>query len=158
MAGAASQQRSTLSGRTLGGWVKDHGLLLVNIGLFLVFFGGMVISGAAGNSSDQLAHGEPAVTVLGYLGTGAFFEATFENWESEFLPMGMYGILTVFLFQKGSSESKPMGRDAPQDEDPRNADLRAATPWPGRRGAGGRVGVPPRAGLPRIQTRRGAAL
>lgn len=118
----------------MGGWVKDHGLLLVNIGLFLVFFGGMVVSGAADYSSDQLAHGEAAVTVLGYLGTGAFLEATFENWESEFLQMGMYVILTVFLFQKGSSESKPMGRDAPQDEDPRNADLRAATPWPVRRG------------------------
>lgn len=134
MASAASHQRSTPPGRPLGGWVKDHGLLLVNIGLFLVFFGGMVVSGAADYSSDQLAHGEAAVTVLGYLGTGAFLEATFENWESEFLQMGMYVILTVFLFQKGSSESKPMGRDAPQDEDPRNADLRAATPWPVRRG------------------------
>ena len=74
------------------------------------------------------------MTVLQYLGTGAFLEATFENWESEFLQMGMYVILTVFLFQKGSSESKPMGRDAPQDEDPRHAQLKAATPWPVRRG------------------------
>ncbi len=72
--------------------------------------------------------------MLGYLGTGAFLEATFENWESEFLQMGMYVILTVFLFQKGSSESKPVGRDAPQDEDPRDAPLKAATPWPVRRG------------------------
>ena len=77
---------------------------------------------------------KPAVTVLGYLGTGAFLEATFENWESEFLQMGMYVILTVFLFQKGSSESKPVGRDAPQDEDPRTRTLKAATPWPVRRG------------------------
>ena len=134
MVSAARQQRSTPPGRTAGGWAKDHGLLLANIGLFLVFFGGMVVSGAADYSSDQLAHGQPAVTVLGYLGTGAFLEATFENWESEFLQMGMYVILTVFLFQKGSSESKPVGRDAPQDEDPRDADLTAATPWPVRRG------------------------
>ncbi len=48
--------------------------------------------------------------------------------------MGMYVILTVFLFQKGSSESKPMGKEAPQDEDPRNATIKAATPWPVRRG------------------------
>ena len=94
----------------------------------------MIVSGAAEYSEDQLAHGEPAVTVLGYLGTGAFLEATFENWESEFLQMGMYVILTVFLFQKGSSESKPVGREAPQDEDPRDAELKAATPWPVRRG------------------------
>lgn len=134
MSNAASQQRSARPGRPLGGWVKDHGLLLANIGLFLVFFGGMVVSGAAEYSEDQLAHGEPGVTLLGYLGTGAFLEATFENWESEFLQMGMYVILTVFLFQKGSSESKPVDRDAPQDQDPRDAPLKAATPWPVRRG------------------------
>ena len=134
MAKAASEQRSTKPDRTLGEWVKDHGLLLANIGLFLVFFSGMVVSGAAEYSEDQLAHGEQGVTVLGYLGTGAFLEATFENWESEFLQMGMYVILTVFLFQKGSSESKPVGRDAPQDEDPRDAPLKSATPWPVRRG------------------------
>ena len=115
-------------------WAKEHGLLLANIGLFVVFFGGMVISGAADYSEDQLAHGQSAVGILEYLGTGAFLEATFENWESEFLQMGMYVILTVFLFQKGSSESKPMGKKAPQDEDPRHANIKAATPWPVRRG------------------------
>jgi hypothetical protein len=115
-------------------WAKEHGLLLANIGLFLVFFGGMIISGASDYSEDQTAHGQPAVTIVEYLGTGAFLEATFENWESEFLQMGMYVILTVFLFQKGSSESKPMGRTAPQDQDPRDATVKASTPWPVRRG------------------------
>jgi TRAP-type C4-dicarboxylate transport system permease small subunit len=115
-------------------WVKEHGLLLANIGLFAVFFCGMIVSGANDYSEDQLAHGQPAVGIGGYLATGAFLEATFENWESEFLQMGMYVILTVFLFQKGSSESKPMGRQAPQDQDPRDATVKAATPWPVRRG------------------------
>jgi hypothetical protein len=115
-------------------WVKEHGLLLANVALFLVFFGGMILSGASSYSDDQLAHGEPAVTIAEYLGTGAFVEATFENWESEFLQMGMYVILTVFLFQKGSSESKPMGKDAPQDQDPRDATIKPSTPWPVRRG------------------------
>lgn len=118
----------------MGKWVKERGLLLANIGLFAVFFGGMVITGANDYSEDQLAHGQPAVTIAQYLGTGAFLEATFENWESEFLQMGMYVVLTVFLFQKGSSESKPMGQKAPQDEDPRDAAVKAATPWPVRRG------------------------
>ncbi|KRE53455.1 hypothetical protein ASG92_08025 [Arthrobacter sp. Soil736] len=115
-------------------WVKEHGLLLANVALFLIFFGGMILSGASSYSEDQLAHGEPAVTVAQYLGTGAFVEATFENWESEFLQMGMYVVLTVFLFQKGSSESKPMGKDAPQDQDPRDATIKPSTPWPVKRG------------------------
>ena len=85
---------------------RNTGCYWLNAGLFLLFFGGMVLSGASEYSEDQLAHGDPPVTALQYLGTGAFLEATFENWESEFLQMGMYVILTVFLFQKGSSESK----------------------------------------------------
>ncbi|MEE9097671.1 DUF6766 family protein [Pseudarthrobacter phenanthrenivorans] len=115
-------------------WAREHGLLLANAGLFLAFFVGMVVSGAASYSEDKQAHGEPAVSVLQFLGTGAFVEATFENWESEFLQMAMYVVLTVFLFQKGSSESKPVGKDAPQDEDPRQASISPATPWPIRRG------------------------
>lgn len=118
----------------MGKWAKEHGLLLANIALFVLFFGGMILSGAAAYSEEQQAHGEPAVTVLQFLATGDFLEATFENWESEFLQMGMYVILTIFLFQKGSSESKPMGKDAPQDEDPRHAAIKKATPWPVKRG------------------------
>ena len=115
-------------------WAKEHGLLLANAGLFLAFFVGMVLSGAASYSEEQQAHGQPAVSVLEFLGTGAFVEATFENWESEFLQMAMYVVLTALLFQKGSAESKPMGKQAPQDEDPRQATLNQATPWPIRRG------------------------
>ena len=120
----------------MGKWVKEHGLLLVNAGLFLAFFAGMILTGAANYSEEQQAHGESAVSVLQFLATGEFVEATFENWESEFLQMAMYVVLTVFLFQKGSSESKPAGKDAPQDEDPRQAAIKKATPWPvKRRGA-----------------------
>lgn len=115
-------------------WAKEHGLLLANAGLFLVFYGGMILSGAAAYSKDQEAHGQAAISVFEYLTTGDFVEATFENWESEFLQMAMYVILTVFLFQKGSSESKPMGKKAPQDQDPRDAAIKAATPWPVKRG------------------------
>ena len=120
----------------MGKWVREHGLLLVNAGLFLAFFTGMILTGAANYSEEQQAHGESAVSVLQFLATGEFVEATFENWESEFLQMAMYVVLTVFLFQKGSSESKPVGKDAPQDEDPRQAAIKKATPWPvKRRGA-----------------------
>ncbi|GAA1264409.1 DUF6766 family protein [Arthrobacter pascens] len=115
-------------------WARNHGLLLANIALFLVFFGAMIFTGAAAYSEDQVAHGQAAVTVGEYLGTGAFLEATFENWESEFLQMGMYVVLTAYLFQKGSSESKPVGKAAPQDEDPRTAKKGPHTPWPVRRG------------------------
>ena len=69
-----------------------------------------------------------------YLTQGHFWEAIFENWESEFLQMAAYIVLTVFLIQKGSSESKDPEKHEAVDDDPRNADLRKPVPWPVRRG------------------------
>jgi hypothetical protein len=100
----------------------------------LVFFAGMVLSGVRAYSADQVEHHQAAVSLGAYLRTGDFVEATFENWESEFLQMGMYVVLTAYLFQRGSSESKPLGEKAPQDADPRDADLSKSVPWPVRRG------------------------
>jgi hypothetical protein len=115
-------------------WMRDHGLLVTNAALFVVFFAGMVISGVHSYNEDQLAHGQPPVNLLGYLGRGEFIEATFENWESEFLQMGMYVVLTAYLFQRGSSESKLPGKREPQDENPREHSTRPDAPWPVRRG------------------------
>jgi hypothetical protein len=115
-------------------WLRDHGLLIANLLLFVIFFGGMVLSGVRVYNSQQLEHGGQAVSLSRYLLSGDFVEATFENWESEFLQMGMYVVLTAFLFQRGSSESKPIDERAPQDEDPREATDRPDAPWPVRRG------------------------
>ena len=116
-------------------WLRDNGLLLASLALFAVFFLGMIVSGAATYNEEQTEHGsDHTVSVIGYLRTGDFAEATFENWESEFLQMGMYVVLTAILFQRGSSESKAIGKPAPQDVDPRTAPLTADTPWPVRKG------------------------
>jgi hypothetical protein len=125
---------ATRAPRSLRDVVRDNGLLLACIGLFTVFFVGMIVSGAATYNQEQLEHGSSEqLSVLQYLTTGHFVEATFENWESEFLQMGMYVVLTAFLYQKGSSESKPVDKSAPQDADPRRAGNRNA-PWPVKRG------------------------
>ena len=80
----------------------------------------MIVSGAATYNQEQQAHGSTEqISVWQYLATGHFVEATFENWESEFLQMGMYVVSTALLYQKGSSESKPLGKSAPQDADRR---------------------------------------
>jgi hypothetical protein len=115
-------------------WIKDHGLMLANAGLFIAFLGGMILSGASHYSEEQQSHGQPPTGIGDFLASGQFYEATFENWESEFLQMALYVLLTVFLFQKGSSESKPVDKDAPQDEDPREAKIKDSTPWPVKRG------------------------
>jgi hypothetical protein len=114
--------------------LKNNGLLLVNLALFLVFLVGMTIAGWHTNNDELINHGQAALSLPAYLGSGSYGEAIFENWESEFLQMGMYVVLTVFLFQKGSSESKPLSGDAPQDADPRTQPKHPSTPWPVRRG------------------------
>jgi hypothetical protein len=121
--------------RRLKSVLHNNGLLLACLGLFVVFFIGMIASGAANYNQQQQEHGATEqVSVWGYLHTGDFVEATFENWESEFLQMGMYVVLTAFLFQKGSSESKPVGKRSAQDADPRRAEIKPDTPWPVRKG------------------------
>ena len=115
--------------------VRNNGLLIACLGLFALFFVGMIVAGAATYNQEQRDHGsQEQVSVFMYLRTGDFVEATFENWESEFLQMGMYIVLTAFLYQKGSSESKPIDERAPQDQDPREVTTNPSTPWPVRRG------------------------
>lgn len=121
--------------RRIPAFLHNNGLLLACLGLFAVFFVGMVVSGAATYNQEQREHGShEQISVFTYLTTGDFVEATFENWESEFLQMGMYVVLTAFLFQKGSSESKPINEPAPQDQDPRGAQTNQHSPWPVRKG------------------------
>ena len=114
--------------------MRDHGLLLANVLLFLIFFGGMVASGYRVYNNEQAEHGQQAEPLGGYLASGHFFEAWSENWESEFLQMGMYVVLTAFLYQRGSSESKPVDEPAPQDRDPREKQDDPNAPWPVHRG------------------------
>ncbi len=84
-------------------------------------------------NSEQRDHRHPEVGYASYLRSDHFWEATAENWESEFFQMYGYVILTAFLYQKGSSESKKPGESEPVDRDPRRRKRRNA-PWPVRRG------------------------
>jgi hypothetical protein len=98
----------------------------------LVF--GMLLTGHHTFNSDQVEHGESTVSLANYLRHGHFWEGLFENWESEFLQMAAYILLTIFLVQRGSSESKDPDTHEAVDDDPRDADLRKPVPWPVRRG------------------------
>src|SRR5665647_337813 len=67
-----------------------------------------------------VVHSQNTVNVFQYLRTGHFIQATFENWESEFFQMGLFIWFTVFLKQKGSSESKKIGIKEEVDREPKN--------------------------------------
>jgi hypothetical protein len=112
-------------------WLKEHSLSLVVFGLFLIFLVGQSIAGYQYYNEEQETHNQSQVTYTQYLTSGDFVESVFENWESEFLQMGMYVILTVFLYQKGSAESKKLLGSEAVDAQPRRS---KHAPWPVRKG------------------------
>ena len=104
-------------------------------GLFLlVFIAGQSVAGLRSYNEEQREHGEAEVSYGTYLTSSHFGEATFENWESEFLQMGAYVLLTVWLYQRGSAESKDPDGSDPVDEDPRRHRDDPDAPWPVRAG------------------------
>lgn len=106
----------------MSNFFRNNGLSIVMFLLFFFALVGQSITGFMEYNDDQQDHNRPNITFPAYLVSGHFVEAVFENWESEFLQMGAYVILTVFLFQKGSSESKdPDKKEEKVDEDPRDA-------------------------------------
>ena len=101
-------------------------------GLFLFALGGQIVAGFAEYNQEQVDHGGQPTSIGGYLTTGHFGEAVFENWESEFLQMGLFVLLTVWLRQKGSPESKSLNGDEDVDREP--DPTRSGAPWPVRAG------------------------
>ena len=117
-------------------WIRLRALLTANLVLFFLFLVGLLLTGHAQENSELADHGQPTQSLGQYVVSSSFGEAVFENWESEFLQMGMYVLLTAYLVQKGSAESRPLDEPAPQDEDPRDHQNDRDAPWPVRHGAG----------------------
>ena len=115
-------------------FLLDNGLSLVAFLLFAVSFVGQIVAGEREYNAERQDHGQPAVTMSRYLTSGAFVEATAENWESEFLQMGVFVLLTAYLYQRGSSESKTIEEPDAVDQDPTEARNDPEAPWPVRRG------------------------
>lgn len=93
-----------------GAWLKfyENSLSIALILLFLVSFGVHAAAGARNYSAEQEAHGEPAVTTIQYLGSAQMWQESFQNWQSEWMSTAVLIVLTVYLRQKGSSQSKPV--------------------------------------------------
>lgn len=94
-----------------------NGLALVAFGAFGLFAVLQSVFGWQVRNEELALAGQAADTYWHYLSTGHFGEAIFENWESEFLQMGSYVLLTAYLVQRGSPDSKPLdGKDRAEDD------------------------------------------
>ncbi|MEO7523724.1 MAG: DUF6766 family protein [Ferruginibacter sp.] len=112
--------------------LKNKGLTIVFAILFLLTMTGQVVSGLKEYNKDTIELGGHPVSLPSYLTSGHFLSSTFENWESEFLQMALYVVLPIFLFQKGSSESKDPDAVHPVDKEP--DPQRKNAPWPVKKG------------------------
>jgi hypothetical protein len=114
--------------------LRENGLAIAMLTLFAGSFVGQVLTGLHEYNQESLSHGREAIALGAYFTRGHFIEAVFENWESEFLQMGLFVVLTIFLRQKGSSESKQLTGHEEVDEDPKKHRGDAGAPWPVRTG------------------------
>lgn len=109
----------------MASFFRNNGLTIV----LLLFFAGSIIgqwlTGWRVQNEELARHAQAALTLGDYTTDAQFLSTVFENWESEFLQMSAYVLLTCFLFQKGSAESNDP--EAP----PRDDNLTARAKKPG---------------------------
>lgn len=107
-----------------------NSLTIVFMVLFIISIVGQAITGWKEHNEYLTEKGQPESAFSNYLTSGHFLQATFENWESEFLQMALFVVLTIWLRQKGSSESKPLEGD----ETDKRTKAKANSPWPVKKG------------------------
>jgi hypothetical protein len=90
-------------------FLYSNSLLLVMTAIFLGSWFAHSVTGWSKYNATQLEHRQPEVSWVGYLGSADFWQTTLQNWQSEFLAVGSMVILSVYLRQRGSPESKPVG-------------------------------------------------
>ncbi|KAA0978581.1 hypothetical protein FQ154_04925 [Paeniglutamicibacter gangotriensis] len=100
-----------------GGWRRhlySNSLLLIMGAVFLFSWWLQSVAGTVVFNADQVDHGQPTIGWIDYVTGADFWDRTLQNWQSEFLAVGSMIALSIFLRQRGSSESKPVG--TPHDE------------------------------------------
>jgi hypothetical protein len=111
---------------------RNNGLSIVFLSLFMVTLVGQFFTGFSEYNKERKEDGQPAIELNNYFHSGHFIQATFENWESEFLQMALFVILTISLQQKGSTESKKCDEEEEVDREP--SARRKGAPWPVKKG------------------------
>jgi hypothetical protein len=113
-------------------FLRNNGLCICFLALFIAALIGQTIFGFEEHNKELIEEGATAINLSAYLISGHFIQSTFENWESEFLQMALFVVFTIFLMQKGSSESKDLDKEEEVDREP--SPTRKNAPWPVKKG------------------------
>jgi hypothetical protein len=90
-------------------WLYAHSLSLAFLCLFAGAFTAHLITGCDKYNDELTQHGEPAICALQFLTNAEFWFESLQNWQSEFLGVFSVILLSIWLREKGSPESKAMG-------------------------------------------------
>jgi hypothetical protein len=90
-------------------WIYSNSLLLVMGAIFLGSWFAQSVTGWSAYNADQIEHEQEPLSWLQYVGSADFWQTTLQNWQSEFLAVGSMAVLSIYLRQRGSPESKPVG-------------------------------------------------
>lgn len=119
-------------------FIRENSLSIVLFSLFFIFLIFLSISGYLYENEELTAHSQSTISYISYITSGSFIEAVFENWESEFLQMGALVVLTIWLVQKGSADSKKLIGKNEVDTESRYKIIKASN-WRLRRRALGKA-------------------
>jgi hypothetical protein len=100
-------------------FLRQNSLSIVFLVLFLAALSGQAIAGHADFNEEQVRHGDPELSLPRYLVSSDFGTAVMENWQSEYLQFTLMILLTVWLLQRGSPESKELdkaGRESDEQQ------------------------------------------
>jgi hypothetical protein len=105
-----------MTGRALPRFVRENSLSLFFGGLFLAALIGQAFAGHAAYNNDLRVDGLPPVSLGRYVMSSEFAVDVAENWQSEYLQFLLYIVATVWLVQRGSSESKELSKIGPESD------------------------------------------
>jgi hypothetical protein len=95
-----------------GGWrlfVYSNSLLAVMVAIWIGSWFAQLVTGRIVYNTEQFSHQEAGVNLWQYAGTSDFWDRTLQNWQSEFLAVASMVVFSIWLRQRGSPESKPVG-------------------------------------------------
>jgi hypothetical protein len=90
-------------------WLFSNSLILIMTSIWIASWAGQAIAGRVAYNAQQIDNRESPINLISYLGSSDFWNRTLQNWQSEFLAVGSMAVLAVYLRQRGSPESKPVG-------------------------------------------------
>lgn len=90
-------------------WLYSNSLGLVMGAIFLGSWTAQAVAGRVSFNANRMASLQDPVSFVSYVGSAEFWNRTTQNWQSEFLAVGSMVVLSIYLRQRGSPESKPVG-------------------------------------------------